>query len=60
MLRTFSWRQILYHGEIFGFLAAWAVGIIIALAGQANNDSPRDPEGLAVVSSPPVPPSLVK
>lgn len=60
MLRSVSWRQIIHHGEIVGFLAAWAVGIVVALAGQATDDQTREPDGLAIVSAPPKASDAVK
>lgn len=50
MKRSIPWRQLVYHGEVVGFVAAWAVGIVVALAAQQVDEEPRDPEGLASVN----------
>jgi len=53
ILRTFSWRQLFYHGEAVGLVAAWAVGLIVALSAQPAPeaiDKSSASDGLAVVS----------
>ena len=53
ILKSLSWRQLFYHGEAVGLVAAWAIGLIIALGAQSASegvDQPRSGEGLAVVS----------
>lgn len=33
-LPPFSWRGVIYYGEAVGFLAAWIVGLLVALSSQ--------------------------
>ncbi|QDU90506.1 hypothetical protein Pla175_39120 [Pirellulimonas nuda] len=50
-----KWRGVIYYGEVFGFLAAWIVGVIVALANQpekARDAGARDMASAASADSP--------
>ncbi|MEM8865595.1 MAG: hypothetical protein AAGF31_08640 [Planctomycetota bacterium] len=51
MLRIISWQHFSHYGEVVGFVAAWAVAIVVALASQAPTEESRGPEGRKIVSN---------
>lgn len=59
MLRSLSMRNLIYYGEVFGFVAAWAAAIIIALTSQPREEATPDPRGLAAVTLPQSSPTAI-
>ncbi len=46
------WRGVIYHGEVFGFLAAWIVGVIVALTSQPEKMRDNGSREMAATAMP--------
>lgn len=49
--RREPWRGVIYYGEVFGFLAAWVVGVIVALANQPEKARDAGPREMAAADA---------
>ena len=50
LLRSLSWGRFFFYGEAIGLLAAWALGLTIALDREPAVEPSRTADSLAVVS----------
>ncbi|TWT37785.1 hypothetical protein KOR34_27490 [Posidoniimonas corsicana] len=48
-MKRLNWNNAIYYGEVFGFVFAWAVGLVVALSHSGNDSSA--PEANKVVSA---------
>ena len=46
-MRSSPWRQLIYYGEVVGFLLAWVVGLAVALDGRLGARSGQDTQSFA-------------
>lgn len=49
-LPTFSFKQLLFYGEVVGFVIAWAVGLTVAWNGQPEDSRLAGVENFAATT----------
>ena len=55
-MKKINWKNAIYYGEVFGFVFAWAVGLVVAFGGS-QQDKPSS-DSSKVVSARPAQPTL--
>ncbi|TWT77118.1 hypothetical protein Pla123a_25490 [Posidoniimonas polymericola] len=41
-MKRLNWKNAIYYGEVFGFVFAWAVGLVIALSSSRDGSAAQD------------------
>ncbi len=48
-MKRLNWNNAIYYGEVFGFLFAWAIGLVIAMSG--SREAPAAPDAKNIASA---------
>jgi hypothetical protein len=46
-MKRLNWNNAIYYGEVFGFLFAWAIGMVIAMNGAQEDPAKPDAKNIA-------------
>lgn len=46
-----NWDNLIYYGEVVGFVVAWAIGLLVATHGARDSGGRADSDNLASASS---------
>lgn len=41
-MKRLNWKNAIYYGEVFGFVFAWAVGLVVALGSSRDGSASQE------------------